>query len=147
MPTKHYYDACMLGTGQLYPLVTSSYGEDIHTFSHLGAGEAICSEHLKKSKSPDKRMLENFIAFLSALEDRVTVVGNDCKKNYLRDILEKFPTLEIADALHLATALSNDCIIFHTADPDLTDLDIKTLHELCDGLSCQHMTIKKHSAS
>ncbi len=138
---KWYYDACSLDSNKDVYVEIESNIKKHNTkaiISHLSLGEAFANCHRK-----GKEQLYAFIDLISNLKDSdlIKVVGNDHTIKELKDIFEVFDGLHAADALHLATAIYNNCEILRTTDNDLLKLPKKKVLEIAKKYGCHSFCI------
>lgn len=108
--------------------------------SHLSFGEAYANAHLKGEKQAYA-----FVRLMCSLSKYITVVGNDGCGSVFEKIRKSFPRLSITDAVHLATAILNRCVVIRTIDPDFIGLPRRKLNELGNEFGLLHLSIVKMS--
>lgn len=124
--TRRYYDACALD--QYYEIINLEKDHSTEAWtSHLGIGEAIFNIIDKTDKDADKK-IPAFVEYIVDLVrvKRLKVIGHDNIGDWLSKISECLSILQLSDAVHLATALKNDCVAFRTTDTDFTARERKT---------------------
>jgi len=134
---RWYYDACALDGGK------SAYAEMFNThnpihpiISHLSFGEAYAAAHLKGEEA-----IGGFTSLMLALRPFVHVVQNDGRDGILQRVREQFPRLTITDAVHVATAIENRCVVIRTVDPDLLGLPPAELNALGAEFGLPHLSV------
>lgn len=123
---RWYYDACVLDKNK------SAYAEMFNRtptiqpiISHLSFGEAFANSYMKGQEK-----LDAFVSLITNLKTYIKVVQNDGSEKVLQEVRATFPALSITDAIHMATALENNCICIKTTDRDFCGLNSKKLNEL-----------------
>lgn len=115
---KWYFDACALDFDidrSVKEMTNKTYRCYV---SHLSLGEAYGNYLLKTFSKPTEEIKEKIAAytiFMKRLMGHIIIVGNDNVDTIFSDLRRIF-RLSITDAIHLATAVSNGCVIFRTAD-------------------------------
>ncbi len=136
----HYVDACTLGVEEFTDQITNALKHGFRpTTAHLALGEAIGSELFKLRKIEEdlqatkrssnkvesltremesKTELINYIIKLA--KTRMHIVGNDAPVSILKQFLGDSGTmsLDVADALNVATAIDAGCEKIFTTDPN-----------------------------
>lgn len=140
---RFYYDACTLeSTTKAYGEILNGSSTTLTIISHLSIGEAY-GNAIDKSDEAAETCVE-LIEKLRKLKGKsVKIVGNDVGSDVFCDIQETFPTLDHADALHLATAIKNKCDVLRTIDQDLYGLNRKKVHELGARYDIKNLSISK----
>ena len=112
---RWYYDACVLDKSK------SAYAEMFNrhypikaVISHLALGEAFANSHRRGNEVADA-----FMSLVRDLSPYIEIVGNDGCDAILHDVKREFQHLSITDALHVATAIKNNCVNLRTIDRDL----------------------------
>lgn len=116
---RWYYDACALETSIIYDEIinnTRSYRKLTASFLSLGEAYGNCFRDGKGENAP-----ANFVELINELRklDKLDIVSNadiEDEFEFVRNLCEI--RLEVADAVHLATAIKNRCNIFRTFDDD-----------------------------
>lgn len=134
-----YYDSCTLDKSK------SDYGEMFNrtppikpVISFLSIGEAFGNSYLK-----GEYQLDAFVDLMKALKPFIKVVENDGSTNTLTRVREVFTALSITDALHIATAIENNCVCVRTTDRDLYGLSKEGLKELCEEFNLPSFTVRR----
>ncbi len=125
---KWYYDAniltyCDWVTGEI---INSKYRKAL--ISHLALGEAIAGELIKGDEQ-----VHAVLGLVNALKenDVLEIVNHDGIDSNFKAIREDSSNiLSIMDAVHLATALHKDCNILRSIDPDLCNMQKKSLKNI-----------------
>ena len=139
-----YYDACVIEREFFYSEITGKtkkYRRFIT--SNLAIGEAFANrcESSKKDNNPtDFVVLINWLREANKLEIKsnagITI------RRLTKTILEDFPFLDIADSVHLATAIKNKCQVFRTTDRHFIEEDQKKIIKLAKENGCRSFCIK-----
>lgn len=134
---RWYYDACALeGEGTIYEIVNTRRYPKESVLSHLSLGEAYGNCFLGgKEKS------EAFIELIEKLRRHITIIKNDGIDNQFEEVKAKIPALSITDAIHLATALKNDCSLIRTIDRDLYGIEKNKVHDLGKKFGIEEFSI------
>lgn len=132
---RWYYDACALhGSASAYGEIFRSKNPVNPVVSHLALGEALANCRVQKSGKKRQQNLDEktdaFIELIKKLDSYITIVENDGCDSYFNKIQEKFPRLGITDALHMAIALREHCVVFYTSDSDLLGLPSQKVRDL-----------------
>jgi len=138
---RWYYDACTLDRSK------SSYAEMFNNrhrpravISHLSFGEAYANSHLKGPEQADA-----FVKLMNSLSQYIEVVGNDGCDLIFSRVREIFPRLSLTDAIHIATAIGNHCVIIRTTDQDMHGLSRTGLNDLAKEFSLPGLSITQMS--
>src|SRR3989344_9192689 len=133
---KWYYDACALDNDK------HAYGEiynggkrngRIALAGNLSIGEAYGSNYRKKGQETANSFLDLLRQLLAIRSNGATgleIVHHKGIRDIFKEIQDRFPRLDIEDAIHLATAIKNGCCELRTADSDLYKLPAKEVKEL-----------------
>lgn len=113
---RWYYDACALETGIIYDeIINNTRSSRKLTASFLSLGEAYgnCFREDKDESAPSK-----FVQLIEKLRNvgKLDIISNaqiNKAFNFVKEVCDK---LEVADAMHLATALQNKCNILRSFD-------------------------------
>ncbi len=128
---KWYYDACTLDHDKITyaEIVNKNYPKDAF-ISHLALGEAYgnCCEKGKEAA-------DAFIGLINKLKDHIHIIGNDGIDTIFKEVRDHFTRLSITDAMHLATAITHNCKIFRTIDPDFCGISKKDMRSLAKKLN------------
>lgn len=136
---RWYYDACVLDKEK------NIFGDIINKdhikesiVSHLALGEAY-----GKCLSKGEVQADAFIKLINTLKKYIRVVGNDAPKEILDKVKNKFITLRLADAVHLATAINYKCSVFKTSDYDLYRFSKRETNDLSQDCNGTNLVIHK----
>ena len=135
---RHYYDACTLEQRMAYTEIINRKNPNFSVISHLSLGEAYGNEFAKGEVA--SRAFTNLI---EKMRDYFHLAGNDGVDAILLKVKEYFPRLSITDAIHLSTAIKNQCLAFRTADLDLYGLDDKKVKKLASEFELPNFCISK----
>lgn len=132
-----YYDACALDSSKnTYAEIINKNNKHLSVVSHLSLGEAYGNSHLKS-----KEVVASFVGLIDKLSDYLTIVSNDGIDNIFHQIRDKFSRLSITDAMHVATAIANGCVILRTTDRDLTGMDKKKLSDIAKDFHLDRFSV------
>ena len=132
-----YYDANMFIRKCVGEIVNNNSSKGVASITgHLALGEAFGTARRKGQEE-----LESLLGVIEHLGSYLRVVSHDGINDHLALVLEIFPRLAMSDAIHLATALSNDCEILRSSDGDLYGLDKHKLERLCSECGSNKLLI------
>ncbi|HLC85540.1 MAG TPA: type II toxin-antitoxin system VapC family toxin [Candidatus Nanoarchaeia archaeon] len=143
-----YYDACAL---ELMFVIYEIQNESSRAcISHLGLGEAFGNCHLddkqndrlRTTRPYDPKKMSAFVDLIDSLTGFIKIVGNDGIEEVLKDVKEKFPSLGLTDAIHLATAIKHRCQRFRTTDSDFKSVEQNKLNEITNVLGYSPLKIE-----
>jgi len=147
---KWYYDACVLDELWFSDIMnegTNRHCPKMIVLSHLALGEAFGNIYNKKKPEA----LLAFTDFINSLKKaaHVSVVGND-DDNYpslFDQIRGDVSELSITDAIHVATAIKEECCNIISNDRDingLSDFKLKKIKDRAAKLGVLNFCITKH---
>jgi len=109
-----YYDACTLSSVDVIrEIVNQSHNSVI---SHLAVGESIANEYSKHGLDAGQNAVSLFEQLIGL--GKINIVGHDDVVKPYDSVRERFTSLSITDALHLATAIKYKCTVLKSADGD-----------------------------
>jgi predicted nucleic acid-binding protein len=141
---KWYYDACALDYDlDVYGEMTSKNNPKQIVLSHLALGEAYGNCYLD---GEEKARL--FIQLLERLREifnkhQMLIVRNENIYKQFGKVREHFEVLDIADAMHIATALKHKCNNIRTIDSDLAGLQKLKVRQLGEEFEIDNFVITK----
>ena len=138
---KWYFDACALDERESYRVFMNHKKNNIDFItSHLSIGEAFSGCYWK---GVDK--MEAFIDLMDKLSKNniLIIMGNDHINKHFNEVINKFPSLSITDAVHLATALRYKCERLVTNDSHLLKLNKKEIDTLTKSLCMPAISISQ----
>lgn len=132
---RWYYDACALEAGIIYDeIINNTRSKRKLTASFLSLGEAYgnCFRDDKAEDAPEK-----FIQLINELKkiNKLDIIPNARIEKAFR-FVRATCRLEVSDAMHLATAIRNNCNVFRTFDPDF-DLTKEQTREIAEKFRLQ----------
>ncbi|MBX4198321.1 PIN domain-containing protein [Candidatus Parcubacteria bacterium] len=133
---RWYYDSNTLDNQVTYKEIIDKNHPIEVVISHLAIGEAY-GNALHKSEEA----AEILIDILNKIKRYIKIVQNDGPDRIFNDVRDTFDRLTVTDALHLATAIENDCCILRSCDPDLCGLDGPKLKGLINRNGLDRFTI------
>ncbi len=135
---KWYYDACALDVKEVFAEITKKHRANETLISFLALGEAYGNNFNKSDK-----LAEGFFELIGKLRNNIKIISNEKTNGILRELMEAFPMLDAADALHIATAIKNDCEMIRTADQDMYGIPKKKLLEFCKNQGKKNIFISE----
>ncbi|TRZ80564.1 PIN domain-containing protein [bacterium] len=134
---RWYYDACVLRAGRktIDEIRGKSRRKKI-LISYLTLGEAYgscCNE--------DKAVEEAFRELFREIRELITIVNNDIPYKLFEGIREECKRIGVADTVHLATAIKNNCENLRTADRDIYGLTKETIQKLRNKFDVPKFTV------
>ena len=139
---KWYYDACALDDDKdTYKEVFRGKKKGIVAVaSNLSIGEAYGNSYKKKGQEAAEAFID-LIGRLNKIKafEIVNHTGIDKKFKQVRSATR----LSITDAMHLATAMSNECCNLITADSDLYDLPKESLKDISKECGVGYCSVTK----
>lgn len=138
-PEKWYYDACALEKDVAIHDLVNKLNKTV-CVSHLALGEAY-GNCVKKGGDA----VEAFMKLIAQLNDAkfIEIVGNDADFGDMESIKKVVTRIDMADAVHIATAKKNECCKLKTSDRDLLGITGKKLQELNMELGIKNFNIIK----
>ncbi len=127
---KWYFDACALDFDPDQSVKDITNKTAIAYISHLSLGEAYGNclrKNFDKTGEDANEAIFIFTNFVRRLKGFVNIIGNDDIDDIFSELRDTF-RLSITDAMHLATAIKNECNVFRTADPDF-NVDRKKIND------------------
>lgn len=123
---KWYYDANALDVKEVFVEITKKHRANETLISFLALGEAYGNNFNKSDE-----LAESFVELIGKLRDHIKIITNEGTNGILKELMETFPRLDAADALHLATAIHNNCEMIRSGDKDIYGIPEKKLSEFC----------------
>ncbi len=124
--SKCYYDACAMRHSR--KIIDEIRGKSMNgevVISYLTLGEAYGS-----CRNESEEFEELFEEIFDGIKEHITIVSNYVSESLFNNVRKECRAIDIVDAMHVATALTNKCEIFRTADRDIHGLTNSTRKKL-----------------
>ena len=143
---RWYYDACTLDDtkGTYAEMYNGHKRHSIVPFlSNLSIGEACSNDYRKKGKEAT----ESFFNLLNQLDKLgvLNILHHKGLNKIFEEVMSEFE-LDISDALHLATAIANNCCNLRTIDSDLYRLPSAKVKKVAAKFNVHNFVITKMSS-